>query len=68
MLRVVILLRLCLLEQCLDHVFRTSIKTCNFVTFYKFLIHVGVHHTITLHDKMDEIGFNTHLETMMYVL
>ncbi len=43
--RVVILLHLCLLEQCLDPVFRTSIKTCNFVTFYKFLIHVGVHHT-----------------------
>jgi hypothetical protein len=45
--RVVILLRLCLLEQCLDPVFRTSIKTRNFVTFYKFLIHVGIHHTST---------------------
>jgi hypothetical protein len=43
--RVVILLRLNLLEQCLNHVLRTSIKTCNFVTFYKFLIHLGVHHT-----------------------
>ncbi len=43
--RAVILLRLCLLERCLDPVFRTSIKTCNFVTFYIFLIHVGMHHT-----------------------
>ncbi len=43
--RVVILLRLCLLEQCLDPVFQTSIKTCNVVTFYESLIHVGVHHT-----------------------
>ncbi len=44
--REVILLRLCLLEQCLDPVFWTSIKTHNFVTFYEFLIHIGVHHTI----------------------
>jgi hypothetical protein len=43
--RVVILLHLCLLDQCLDHVFWSSIKTCNFVTFYEFLIHLGVHHT-----------------------
>ncbi len=43
--RVVILLRLFLLEQCLDPVFWTSIKTCDFVTFYKFLIHLGMHHT-----------------------
>jgi hypothetical protein len=34
-----------LLEQCLNPVLRTLIKTCNFVTFYKFLIHLGVHHT-----------------------
>ncbi len=27
-------------------VLRTSIKTQNVVTFYKFLIHLGVHHTI----------------------
>jgi hypothetical protein len=40
---------LCLLEQCLDPVFRTSIKTRNFVTFYKFLIHVGMHHTKSNH-------------------
>jgi hypothetical protein len=45
--RVVILLRLCLLEQCLDPVFWTLIKTRNFVIFYEFLIHVGVHHTIS---------------------
>jgi hypothetical protein len=44
--RVVILLRLYSFEQCLDPVFRTSIKTRNFVTFYKFLIHLGVHHTM----------------------
>ncbi len=43
--KVVILLRLCSLEQCLDPVFQTSIKTHNFVTFFKFLIHVGMHHT-----------------------
>jgi hypothetical protein len=35
-----------LLEQCLDPVFWTSIKSCNFVTFYELLIHLGVHHTI----------------------
>ncbi len=34
-----------MLEQCLDPVCRTSIKTRNFVTFYEFLIHLGVHHT-----------------------
>jgi hypothetical protein len=27
--------------------FRTSIKIHNFVTFYEFLIHLGVHHTST---------------------
>ncbi len=43
--RVVILLHLYLLEQCLDTVFWTSIKTRNFVTFYKFLIYLGMHHT-----------------------
>ncbi len=46
--RVVILLCLYLLEQCLDPVFRTLIKTPNFVTFYKFLIHLGMHHTCNL--------------------
>jgi hypothetical protein len=43
--RVVIVLHLYLLEQCLDPVLRTLVKTCNFVTFYEFLIHVGMHHT-----------------------
>jgi hypothetical protein len=43
--RVVIVLGLYSLEQCLNPVLRTSIKTHNFVTFYKFLIHIGVHHT-----------------------
>ncbi len=43
--RVVIALCLYLLEQCLDPVFQTLIKTCNFVTFYEFLIHLGMHHT-----------------------
>ncbi len=42
---VVIIMRLYLLEQCLNPVLRTLIKTSNFVTFYKFLIHVGMHHT-----------------------
>ncbi len=44
--RVVIALCLYSLEQCLNPVFLTSIKTHNFVTFYEFLIHVGVHHTM----------------------
>jgi hypothetical protein len=43
--RAVIILHLYLLEQCLNSVLRTSIKTCNFVTFCKFLNHLGVHHT-----------------------
>jgi hypothetical protein len=43
--RVVILLHLCLLEQCLDPVFWSLIKSLNFVTFYKFLIHLGMPHT-----------------------
>ncbi len=43
--RVVIVLRLYLLERCLDPVFRTLIKTCNFIAFYEFLIHLGVHDT-----------------------
>jgi hypothetical protein len=43
--RVVILLHLYSLEQCLDPVFQTSITTHNFVTFYDFLINLGVHHT-----------------------
>jgi hypothetical protein len=43
--RVVIVLRLYLLEQCLNPVLRTLIKTRNFVTFHEFLIHRGVHHT-----------------------
>ncbi len=51
--RVVILLGLCLLEQCLDPVFRSSIKTRNFVTFYKFLIHLGMHHTFC--EKLQKI-------------
>ncbi len=41
----VIVLCLYLLEQCLNPVLRTSIKTRNFVTFYEFLIHRGMHHT-----------------------
>ncbi len=43
--RVVIVLHLYSLEQCLNPVLRTSINTHIFVTFYKFLIHLGVHHT-----------------------
>jgi hypothetical protein len=43
--RVVVVLCLYLLELCLNPVLRTLIKTSNFVTFYKFLIHIGVHHT-----------------------
>ncbi len=55
--RVVIVLRLYLLEQCLDPVFRTLIKTHNFVTFYEFLIHLGMHHThckVLIYHKPDK--------------
>ncbi len=44
--RVVIVLRLYLLEQCLNPVLRISIQTRKFVTFYKFVIHLGMHHTM----------------------
>ncbi len=44
--RVVIVLHLYSLKQCLNPVLWTLIKTCNFVTFYEFLIHLGMHHTI----------------------
>ncbi len=50
----VILLRLYLLEQCLDPVFRSSIKTLNFVTFEEFLIHVGMHHASIWDEDKDE--------------
>jgi hypothetical protein len=43
--RVVIVLCLYLLEQCLNPVLRTSTKTHNCVTLHKFLIHLGMHHT-----------------------
>jgi hypothetical protein len=51
--RVVIVLRVYSLEQCLNPVLRTSIKTCNFVTFYKFLIHLGMNHTVLLDNDFD---------------
>jgi hypothetical protein len=54
--RVIIILRLYLLEQCLNPVLRTSIKTCNFVTFYMFLIHLGMHHTSSLGVTMSTTG------------
>jgi hypothetical protein len=38
-------LRVYLLEQCLKFILGTLVKTRNFVTFYKFLSHLGVHHT-----------------------
>ena len=41
-----IVLCLYLLEQCLDPMCRTLIKTCNFVTFKKNLINLGVHLTV----------------------
>jgi hypothetical protein len=56
--RVVIVLYLYSLKQCLDPVFWTSIKTCNFVNFYKFLIHLGVHHTGIKGDQFfTDLGF-----------
>ncbi len=42
---VVIVLQLYSLEQCLKLILGTLIKTRNFVTFYEFLIHLGMHHT-----------------------
>ncbi len=50
--KVVIVFHLYLLEQCLNPVLWTSIKTCNFVTFYKFLIHLGMHHTNNSQDVL----------------
>ncbi len=52
--RVVIVLHLYLLEQCLNPVFWSLIKTCNFVTFYKFLVHLGMHHTMLYYWNMIE--------------
>jgi hypothetical protein len=42
---VVLHLYLLELEQCPELILGTLIKTCNFVTFYKFLSHFCVHHT-----------------------
>ncbi len=42
---VVIVLHLYLFVQCLKLILGTLIKNCNFVTFYEFLIHLGMHHT-----------------------
>ncbi len=41
----------CINEKCLNPVLQTSIKTGNFVTFYKFLIHLGMHHTLLDEDE-----------------
>jgi hypothetical protein len=49
---VVIVLHLYLLEQCLNLVFVTLIKTRNFVIFYKFLSHLSVHHTPSGHGSV----------------
>ncbi len=43
-----IVLRWYSLEQCLDPMCRTLIKTRNFVTFYKFLTHLGIRHTLCI--------------------
>ncbi len=52
----VIVLRLYSLEQCLKLILGTSIKTCNIVTFYKFLIHLGMHHTSRGNGDSDNSG------------
>ncbi len=57
--RVVIVLHLYSLEQCLNPVLQTSIKICNFVTFNKFLIHLGVHHTCWLAFEDLSLGLET---------
>jgi hypothetical protein len=46
---VVVVLCLYLSEQCPELILGTLIKTRNFVTFYKFLSHLGVHHTGRFH-------------------
>jgi hypothetical protein len=53
---VVIVVQLYLLEQCLKLILGTLIKTCNFVTFYEFLIHLGMHHTSRGNGDSDSIG------------
>jgi hypothetical protein len=42
--------------QCPDFILGTLIKTHNFVTFYKFLIHLGMHHT---NRQLTQIGNRT---------
>ncbi len=53
--RVVIVLHLYSLEHCLNPVLQTLIKTRNFVTFYKFLIHLDVHHTNRINKKVTQL-------------
>ncbi len=53
---VVIVLQLYSLEQCLKLILGTSIKTRNFVTFYKFLIHLDMHHTSRGNGDSDSSG------------
>ncbi len=60
-------LHLYLFEQCLNLVFGTPIKTCNFVTFYKFLSHLGVHHTSWPKFNMHPLKINMRLEQAAHV-
>ncbi len=53
---VVIVLGLYSLEQCLKLILGTLIKTFNFVTFYEFLIHLGMHHTSRGNGDSDSSG------------
>jgi hypothetical protein len=55
--RVVIVLHLYLLEPSLNPILRILVKTCNVVTFYEFLIHLGVHHTSCYKWYMALLGY-----------
>jgi hypothetical protein len=53
---VVIVLQLYSLEKCLKLILGTLITTRNFVTFYVFLIHLGMHHTSRGNGDSDSSG------------
>jgi hypothetical protein len=56
-------MQLYVLEQCLKLILGTSIKTRNFVTFYEFLIHLGMHHTSRGNGDSDSSGKGTKTTT-----
>ncbi len=52
-------MRLYSFEQCLKLILGTLIKTRNFVTFYEFLIHLGMHHASRGNGDSDSSGEGT---------